>query len=34
LEAAGIEFIDESAAGGVGVRLRAGVKLSTVKKRR
>jgi transcriptional regulator with XRE-family HTH domain len=32
LEAAGIEFIDESTAGGVGVRLRPGVKLSTVKR--
>jgi hypothetical protein len=34
LEAAGCQFIDEDAAGGVGVRLRAGVKLPTVKKKR
>jgi transcriptional regulator with XRE-family HTH domain len=34
LEAAGVEFIDENAAGGIGVRLRGGVKLPPVKKRR
>jgi hypothetical protein len=31
LEAAGIEFIDENAAGGIGVRLRIGVKLPPVR---
>jgi hypothetical protein len=34
LEAAGIEFIDENAAGGIGVRLRTGVRLPPVKKNR
>jgi len=34
LEAAGIQFIDEDATGGVGVRLRAGVKLPAAKKKR
>jgi transcriptional regulator with XRE-family HTH domain len=34
LEAAGVQFIDEDGTGGVGVRLRAGVKLPTVKKKR
>jgi hypothetical protein len=35
LEAAGVRFIDEDANGGVGVRLRAGMKVPTaVKKKR
>jgi hypothetical protein len=33
LEAAGCQFIDEDANGGIGVRLRQGIKLSTVKKK-
>jgi transcriptional regulator with XRE-family HTH domain len=34
LEAAGIQFIDEDATGGIGVRLRAGARLPTAKKKR
>jgi hypothetical protein len=34
LEAAGIQFIDEDANGGVGVRLRAGVRLRGTKGKR
>ena len=34
LEVAGIQFIDEDAIGGVGVRLRLGVKLTTPRKKR